>query len=136
MQTGSFQSCGHLPNAVGISGRVPADFVVKPGEVEWYAAERNFFDRGGRYLRKLAPKYWIWADYQVNHDNGLYTSRYEAEVLEKLDPEALVADLGSDAILCCLEPPGWFCHRRVVADWLYTRMGLVVPEWLPPQVES
>jgi hypothetical protein len=131
MWTGSFQNCGHLTNAVGISGRVPVDFHVRDEETEWYAAEHSFFKRGGRYLRKLAPKYWIWADYQINHNTGLYTTRYEAEVLEKMDPEALVAELGTDAILCCLEPPGRFCHRRVVADWLHSRLGITVLEYLP-----
>ena len=143
MQTGSYQNCWQLPNAVGISGRVPADFDVLAEEVEWYAAERKFFDRGGRYVRKLAPKYWIWAEYQKDHNTNLYIARYMDEVLDKLDPEALVVDLGEDAIVCCLEPPGRFCHRGLVANWLYLRLGLVVSEYtvpdsmlqlLPPQV--
>ena len=37
-------------------------------------------------------------------------------------------DLGENAILLCHEPPGQFCHRRLVAAWLEKFLNIVVPE--------
>ena len=68
---------------------------------------------------------------------SIYTRRYQAEVLDKLDPVAVVMDLDRlcylpegpvEAILLCWEPPGAFCHRRLVAEWLERSLGIVVPE--------
>lgn len=59
------------------------------------------------------------------------------EQLAKLDPERVVADLtalaaGHEPVLLCYERPPFapdnWCHRRMVADWLEKRLGLLVPE--------
>jgi hypothetical protein len=49
-------------------------------------------------------------------------------ILESLDPEEVLRDLGDDAVLLCWEAPGVRSHRRRVAEWLEESLGIVVPE--------
>lgn len=61
--------------------------------------------------------------YRTNHDAGLYTNNYRANVLFKLNPDDVVKDLydlsdGRDVVLLCYERPSEFCHRHIVAKWL------------------
>ena len=65
-----------------------------------------------------------------------WVDRYEAEVLSRLDPKAVLDDLtimaaGRPAILLCweLEPPdsAW-CHRALVSRWLQQQLDVEVPE--------
>ncbi len=56
-----------------------------------------------------------------------YVKEYKETVLDKLDPVRVHADL-SDAILCCWEVPGEDCHRRLVAEWIESSLGVKVPE--------
>jgi hypothetical protein len=109
IRTGSFDLCGRLPDAVGIAGRAP----------DWYT---------GRQYKRLAPKFWIWSDYQKDHDASLYTERFYEHVLGVLDPASVVTDIGPGAILCCWEPAGLFCHRRLVAAWIEQHTGEPVPD--------
>lgn len=88
----------------------------------------NWFD--GLEYKALAPSYDIWKEYQETHDNDLYVKRFYEERLNKLNPKTVVLDLMSmvgnyknlnylpDIVLLCYEPPGSFCHRHLVADWL------------------
>jgi len=46
-----------------------------------------------------------------------YVKEFQRDVLDKLDPAKVYADL-SGSILCCWEKPGQDCHRRLVAEWL------------------
>jgi hypothetical protein len=50
------------------------------------------------------------------------------KILDKLDPQKVFDDLAEDAIMLCWEPPGKFCHRRLVAKWLEECLGVTVPE--------
>ena len=50
------------------------------------------------------------------------------KILDKLAPQKVFEDLGEDAIMLCWEPPGKFCHRRLVAKWLEECLGVTVPE--------
>ena len=44
----------------------------------------------------------------------------------------VIRDLGGDNfIMCCWEPPGEFCHRRVVAAWLRKHTGVLMEEFIP-----
>ena len=52
---------------------------------------------------------------------------YKRVVLSNLDPAKVYADL-SDAILLCWERPGEDCHRRLVAEWIESSLGVKVPE--------
>jgi hypothetical protein len=56
-----------------------------------------------------------------------YRREYQA-ILDGLDPRQVYEDLGPDAVLLCWEPPGAFCHRRLVAVWLEQHLGVGVPE--------
>ncbi len=57
-----------------------------------------------------------------------YGHLYHEEILSRLDPSKVYADLGEDAILLCWEKPGVFCHRRIVAKWLYDNLHIKVSE--------
>ena len=44
----------------------------------------------------------------------------------------VIREMGGDNfIMCCWEPPGEFCHRRVVAAWLRKHTGVLVEEFIP-----
>lgn len=57
-----------------------------------------------------------------------YVAEYQRDVLGKLDPAKVAADLGADAILLCWERPGEDCHRRLVAEWLEKHLNSKIPE--------
>lgn len=79
-----------------------------------------------RYIA-LAPS----ADLLKRSKAGLpwldYVEEYKRVVLANLDPGKVYADL-SDAILLCWERPGEDCHRRLVAEWIESSLGVKVPE--------
>lgn len=58
-----------------------------------------------------------------------YVKEYQRDVLGKLDPTKVLADLGDEAILLCWEKPGEDCHRRLVAEWLGKHLNIKVPEF-------
>jgi hypothetical protein len=45
-------------------------------------------------------------------------------------------DLGLDAILLCWESFNVRCHRRLVAEWLEDKLGIIVPELGHERAES
>ena len=86
---------------------------------------------GYRMYRKLQPGPWFNS---VGTDE--YRHRYRAEVLDKLDPHTVAAELAERAgggvpVLCCFERPhtGTWCHRSLVAEWLAEALGEPVPEF-------
>jgi hypothetical protein len=85
----------------------------------WWGSRR-------RYIA-LAPS----ADLLKRAKSGLpwpeYVSEYSRDVLAKLDPEKVYADL-SDSILLCWEAPGEDCHRRLAAEWLEKSLNVKIPE--------
>ncbi len=110
MQTSNFARSGSHPRAVAISRTRP------PG---WT----------GRTYEPLAPTWRLLAEALSGEiDEDEYTRRYRAEVLSKLDPAAVYADLGEDAVLLCWENSGAFCHRRLVAEWFEEALGILVLE--------
>jgi hypothetical protein len=104
IQTSYFAKAANLPNAVAISQGIP----------KWY--------HGARY-KPLAPSW------EIIHiiDPELYKERYCQEVLSKLDPKQVAAEL-EGRILLCHEKDSTHCHRRIVAEWLETALGISVPE--------
>lgn len=110
MQTSNFSRSGADPKAVAISRSQPRGWT-------------------GRIFEPLAP-YWRLVQMALSGaiDEDEYTRRYRAEVLSKLDPAGVYADLGENAILLCWERPGAFCHRRLVAEWFEEKLGVSVPE--------
>lgn len=110
MQTSNFSRSGSDPRAVAISRSQPRGWT-------------------GRIFEPLAPSWRLVQEAKSGAiDDDEYIRRYRAEVLSKLEPGRVFADLGDDAILLCWERPGAFCHRRLVAEWLEVDLGISVPE--------
>lgn len=57
-----------------------------------------------------------------------YEKRYREDVLSKLNPQDIYNRFKNNVLLCW-EPPGEFCHRRIVAKWIEENLGIEVPEW-------
>ncbi len=57
-----------------------------------------------------------------------YVTEYKRDVLSKLDPAKVYADLDPDAILLCWEKPDEDCHRRLVAEWMENALNIRIPE--------
>jgi uncharacterized protein (DUF488 family) len=81
---------------------------------------------GERYPA-LCPKWSFLNKYFVDHDEAAYIAAYHEQVLDKLEPEKVWAEL-HDKVLLCWEPAGKFCHRRLIAAWLEDKLGVVVEE--------
>jgi len=109
--TSNFSRCGNDIRAVSIA--------IKPPE--WYR---------GREYKKLAPPFWLLNEYKANQDIELYTQYFYADVLSRLNACQVIHDLGDDVILLCWEAAGQFCHRHLVADWLYKEVGLEIEEYI------
>lgn len=65
----------------------------------------------------LAPTYEILREWKKNEDIDRYIDRYVDEILSKLSPEKVYADL-DECVLFCYERSDSFCHRHLVAEWL------------------
>ena len=83
-------------------------------------------------MLNLAPTHSILHDKYRTDDR--YTHRYLSEVLGKLDAKKILEQIkaishGSDVALCCYEAPDDFCHRHIVAQWLYEQTGTEVEEF-------
>jgi hypothetical protein len=89
-------------------------------------------DYDGRIYLDLAPSAELLSFYKKTQDVRKFRDAYNLQ-LSKLDPAKVVADLGNDAILLCFEDRNAFCHRRLVADWFYSKLGVLVSEFIPPK---
>ena len=83
----------------------------------------------GPEYRTLAPKYDFFKQWKETGDNNFYIKCYNEQVLSKLNPDRVVADLyfqinkapnSCDIALVCYEKSEDFCHRHLVAKWLNT----------------
>jgi len=110
--TSNFAKSGTHPDAVAISQGVP----------RWY--------KGRRYM-PLAPPRWLLKA----KDPELFDLEYRKQ-LDALDPKQVAEDLGPNAILLCWESFNVRCHRRLVAEWLEGKLGIVVPELEHERTES
>jgi hypothetical protein len=87
---------------------------------------------GYRRYAKLNPGTWFNS---VSPDR--YLELYNAEILAPLNPSQVVKDLhgmadGKIPVMLCFEPatPGeQWCHRGIVAAWLFDHLGLDVYEY-------
>ena len=110
--TSSFAKSAKHPDAVAISQGVPG----------WY--------KGRRYM-PLAPPRWLLK----TKDPELFDREYRKQ-LDSLDAKQVAEELGPNAILLCWESFNVRCHRRLVAEWLEEKLGIVVPELLHERSES
>ncbi len=121
MQTSNFASVKKIIAA----GLEPVGIAVGPPR--WYT---------GKNYKDLAPTYRMLKLPREEYD------RQFAAILARLDPRKVCEDLGEGAVLLCWEKPGQACHRRIVAEWIETALGLVVPEFgferhqTPPYAET
>jgi hypothetical protein len=109
MRTSNFSNAGSDPDAVAISQGVPKGYT------------------GRRYM-PLAPPWSLVRE----KDEDVYRAAYLKQ-LSRLDPQKVYDDLGENAILLCWEKPGEFCHRRLVAQWLESELGVTIPEIVKDQ---
>lgn len=92
---------------------------------------------GFRIFRALAPGKWF-NEPPYNSSYDAYRKRYESEILKPLDPQVVHDKLHElafphEPVLLCWEKdpvcnPDEWCHRRIVADWFESELGIVVPE--------
>ena len=62
-----------------------------------------------------------------------YRQRYRREVLDVLNPDKVLQDLGAETaghniVLLCFEKVRTHCHRGLVAEWIRETRGITVPE--------
>ncbi|MCD6434899.1 MAG: hypothetical protein J7L15_00700 [Clostridiales bacterium] len=107
MKTSYYSKSSNNPSAVSIAAKSP-----------------DFYK--GREYKKLSPKYWFFKKYKEDGDKEFYIEQFQKEVLDKLDPNEVYAELGEDAILLCWESSEKFCHRHLVAEWL--SLSLDIPK--------
>ena len=117
MFTSCFANLERVAVPLSISGRAPSGYA-------------------GPQFKVLAPKLGFYTDYKDGRiDAAGYTAAFHAQVLAPLDPrqiyDRLTRTYGADVTLLCYEPPGAFCHRRLVAAWLEAALGVTVPELAP-----
>jgi hypothetical protein len=87
---------------------------------------------GFRRYPKLNPGPSCWEPLAADE----WIRRYHTEVLDRLDPERVAAELqaiageGNIPTLLCWERAGsgrW-CHRSITARWLAAGLGIAIPE--------
>lgn len=123
--TSYFGNVRNIPSdivPVGIAGRSP----------KWWK---------GLEYKKLAPSWDIFSKWKYqHHDDGIYTARFNAERLGKLNFSNVVNELmnlsdNKDICLLCYEIPGMFCHRHLVAKW-FTEHGFTTLELTKDSVRT
>lgn len=99
----------------------------------------------GNAYKKLSPSLYLWQYYDQNPDNlteieliDRYIKEFYNLRLKNLNSYNLMNILeqkfGEEIILVCHELPGkdinkkYFCHRRLLADWIELETGIVIPE--------
>lgn len=78
--------------------------------------------------RRLCPPMELLSRYkrrEIREDE--FERIYRNSVLKSLDPKEIGKQL-QGKVLLCWEKPGDFCHRYIVADWLFCA-GFLVKEW-------
>ena len=94
----------------------------------------DFYD--GLYYPEFAPRYWMyqrWKDKDITNEG--YAEEYK-KYLDTLDKEEIRKDFKpyvnspkNHVILLCYEKPSDFCHRHVLAEWLFENLGIEVAEY-------
>src|ERR1035437_3186259 len=110
--TSNFAKSGKHSDAVAISHGVPR------------------FYPGKRYMPIVPPRSLLKAK-----DPELFDREYRKQ-LASLDARQVAEDLGPNAVILCWESFNVRCHRRLVAEWLEEKLGIVVPELEHDRAES
>jgi len=89
----------------------------------WWGKRRRCID--------LAPSVGLLREAKAGLPWHLYVKEYRREVLARLTPSDIFTNYHA-AILLCWEAPEpsihFYCHRRLVASWIETALGVHVPE--------
>ena len=80
-----------------------------------------------RVYKSLVPPKQLVSDYKSGKINEKEYTRIYKDQIFKLDPIDVYYDLKSSVILCW-EKPGEFCHRRLIASWISSTMGIIIEE--------
>ena len=92
--------------------------------------------------RRIAPGYQLYRGLAARREmldlpQAEYRALYFGEILARLDPAQVVADLNRlageyEPVLLCFERPPFtesnWCHRRMVAEWLKAQLNIDVQE--------
>jgi hypothetical protein len=109
LYTSNFAHAAKEPKAVAISRGKP-----------WFFR--------GRSYPALAPSAESLAKAKgATPDPADFDREFRAQ-LALLDPAQVATELGDGALLLCWEGFNVRCHRRLVAEWLEEKLGIVVPE--------
>lgn len=81
---------------------------------------------------KLQPTWSILEQWRKRGDWEQYSSRFESEILSKLNPMAVARELiaisnRKTPVLMCWEGPGNPCHRHLVSEW-FNSNGILCKE--------
>jgi len=88
-------------------------------------------DYTGAQFTALAPDRQTFFSKKAGEiDEIEYEKQYREKVLSKLNPKKIY-DMFQRNILLCWESPGEFCHRRIVAQWIFENLGIEIEEWKP-----
>ena len=77
-------------------------------------------------IPKYIPLIPTWDMVNIMRDTGIFDT-YIIGVLNNLNPEKVLKELGDNTILYCWEGRDKPCHRHAVADWL-TAHGIPTKE--------
>ena len=94
----------------------------------------DFYD--GLYYSEFAPRWETfkkWKDKDITNEG--YAEEYR-KYLDTLDKEEIKKDFKpymnspkNHVILLCYEKPSDFCHRHILAKWLFENIGIEVAEY-------
>lgn len=82
---------------------------------------------GEEYKQLAPPSFLLWKYKNGEVNNDEYVEIYKKYTLEKLDASQVYEDL-QDKVLLCYEKSSDFCHRHIVAEWIYEKLGIKVNE--------
>lgn len=85
---------------------------------------------GIQFLSLAPDKDTFYAKKNNEIDEEEFERRYRKNTLSKLNAEDIYKRF-RNSVLLCWEPPGTFCHRRIIASWIQEEIGIEVPEWNP-----
>ena len=119
IQTSNYARKGADPLSIGISATVP----------KWY---------NGRRLLDIAPTWPLVHSINEGHiTHEEYDQAYLALLLKRgLTGQKVLDMLPDECFLLCYESPKDRCHRRLLADWIYSETGFEIPEWKNPTEEE
>ena len=110
MQTSNFSKNGKNVFACSIA-------VYKPA---WYrGSEYPSLFPSGNIVRLFKNGVITWEE---------YTEEYNKNVLAKLNPKFVFDQLQNQILLCYCASDTQFCHRKLVANWIWKNLGIEVAE--------